>query len=95
MAKFVCDYAQVTAAGEKLIAAASDLSSATSTYSTNISSDLSGWTGTAKDSFSTQCTTQTTTASEKAKYMNEFGEFIKSASQKIQQLDDELASITI
>ena len=95
MAKFVCDYAQVTAAGEKLVQAASDLTSATTTYSSNIESDLSGWTGSAKSSFETQCKAQITTATEKAKYMNEFGEFIKTASQKIQELDDSLASLSI
>ena len=95
MAKFVCDYAQVTAAGEKLIQAASDLTTATNNYSSTITSDLSGWTGDAKNSFTTTCTAQVTAATEKAKYMNDFGEFIKSASQKIQALDDELASISI
>lgn len=95
MAKFVCDFGQVTAAGEKLVQAASELTTATSTYSSNITSDLQGWSGEAKNSFTTTCTAQTTAATEKAKYMGEFGEFIKSAAAKIQALDDELASISI
>lgn len=95
MAKYVCDYAQVVAAGEKMIEAASELSTATTSYVSNIESDLNGWNGSAKTNFSAQCKGQTDIATEKATYMNEFGEFIKSCAQKIQELDESLASIQI
>lgn len=95
MPKYVCDFAQVSSAGDKLIQAASDLSTSTTTYASTIDSDLSGWSGSAKTSFTTQCKGQTDIACEKATHMNEFGEFVKEAAQKIQELDESLATIQI
>ena len=66
MAKYVCEFGSVISAGQSLIQAASDLTSATNNYSSKINSDLSGWEGTAKSSFMTQCTTQTEAALKKA-----------------------------
>lgn len=95
MAKFVCDYAQVSAAGDKLISAASTLTSATTTYGANIESDLQGWTGDAKNAFMTTCKSQVDVASAKAANINAFGEFVKSSAQKIQELDDQLAALSL
>ncbi|MBP5678781.1 MAG: hypothetical protein J6X28_03010 [Bacilli bacterium] len=95
MAKFVCDFGQVSAAGDKMISAASDLKTATTTYASNIESDLSGWNGDAKSSFMTTCNTQTAAATVEAQEMNDFGEFVKSSAQQIQELDDQLAAISI
>ncbi len=95
MAKYVCDYAQVTSAGEKIVEAANELMQATSTYSTNINQDLSGWTGEAKNTFASQSTSRTDIASSKAKRMSEFGEFVKEVSHQIQELDETLAGITL
>ena len=95
MPKFVCDYAQVSAAGDKLISAASTLSSATTTYGSNITSDLQGWTGDAKTSFMTTCEEQVKNAADKATYINDFGEFVKKSAQAIQELDDQLAALSL
>ena len=95
MAKYVCDYAQVSAAGDKVIEAASELLQATSTYSSNISSDLSGWTGEAKNTFVSQSSSKEKVATTKAERMNEFGEYIKEVSSQIQELDETLAGIRI
>ena len=95
MAKYVCDYEQVTAAGEKLVQAANEMLASTNSYSTSIASDLSGWTGNAKTSFDTLNQEQVANVTAKAAYISEFGEFIKSASQKIQELDDTLATLNI
>lgn len=95
MPKYVCDYGQVTAAGEKLVSAANTLKQATTTYAANIESDLSGWTGDAKNAFLTTSKTQTDAAAAKAASIEEFGEFVKGGAQKIQELDDQLAAISI
>ena len=95
MAKYVCDFAEVQAAGEKLCQTASDMTSAIDTYSSTIESDLSTWTGTAKSSFESTNTTQVTTAKADAQYINALGEFVKKASQSIQSLEEELASLSI
>ena len=95
MPKFVCDYGQVTSAGEKLIEAGNSLKTATTSYSSKITSDLSGWTGDAKNSFMTSCTAQTEAAVAKAEKISSFGEFVKGGAQKIQELDDQLASLSL
>ncbi len=95
MPKFVCDYGQVTSAGEKLIQAGNTLKSATSTYASKIDSDLSGWTGDAKNSFMTSCKSQTDAATQKAEKIAKFGEFVKTGAQKIQELDDQLAALSL
>ena len=95
MAKYVCDFAQVSAAGDKVIEAANELLQTTSTYSSNIQQDLSGWSGQAKNNYSTQNSGREAIAVAKAQRMNEFGEFIKEASNQIQELDDTLAGIQL
>lgn len=95
MAKYVCDFEQVYAAGEKLCSMAMDLESSVSNYGSKISGDLSSWTGEAKGNFTTQCEGQVQLATAGAQKANELGEFIKEASKSIQALDDELASLSI
>ena len=41
MAKFVCDFSQVTSIGEKLCTAATDIETSISGYASQIESDLS------------------------------------------------------
>lgn len=95
MAKYVCDFAEVIAAGEKLCSAANDMKTAIQSYDTNVTSDLSAWSGKAKNNFTTQCTSQVELAVEKAEKMNEVGEFIKSSAKSIQDLETQLASLSI
>ena len=95
MAKYICDYAQVSAAGDKVIEAANELLQATSNYSTKLSQDLSGWSGAAKTSFESQNSNREQVAISQAKRMGEFGEFVKDSSNQIQSLDETLASLQI
>lgn len=95
MAKYVCDFEQVYSVGEKLCQTASDTLTAVQTYDSRIESDLSSWTGTAKDSFLTTNSEQIKTATDDVSYINDLGEFIKSASKSIQELEEELSSLTI
>lgn len=95
MSKYVCDFSQVSAVGDKLIESAESMIISTNQYSSNISSDLSGWNGQAKSAFTTQCSSLVDTTTQKAEYIRSFGEFIKSASQSIEQLDEELSSQNI
>ena len=95
MAKFVCDYEQVTSIGEKMCQAATDVSTSVSSYSSSIESDLSTWTGVAKESYQATNSDQAQLAMKDADYINSLGEFIKDASSQIQKLDDELAGLSI
>lgn len=95
MAKFVCDYEQVIAAGEKLSTMAAELETSVTNYSSKITSDLSGWTGDAKTQFTTTCNTEVEKAKANAQEAKAVGEFIKKAAQSIQELDEQLAGISI
>ena len=95
MAKYVCDYDQVTKIGENLCKSAEDVKTAVNTYSSSIESDLSSWTGVAKDSYSTTNNEQVQTTIKDAEYVNALGEFIKDASSQIQAKDEELAGLGI
>lgn len=95
MAKYVCEFGSVISAGQKIIEAANDLTNAANTYSSKIESDLAGWSGEAKSSFSATCTSQVQATLAKAAEISAFGEFVVKAAQSIQQLDDQLASLSI
>lgn len=95
MAKYVCDFAEVIAAGEKLCSAANNIKTDIQNYDTNVTNDLSAWSGEAKNNFTTQCTIQVKLATEKAEKINEVGEFIKTSAKSIQDLENQLASLSI
>ncbi len=95
MTKYVCDFGQVKSAGEKMCTMASDLQSSVSNYSSKIEGDLSSWDGVAKSSFSSQCTEQVQVAMQTAQQAEALGEFMKNAAQSIQDLDEQLAGLSI
>lgn len=95
MAKYVCDFDSVIAVGNKLISSANSLSSATSTYSSSIDSDLSGWDGVAKSAFASQKETLVSNNMSKAQYASEFGEFLIEAANSIQELEESLSGLSI
>ena len=95
MAKYVCDFAQVTATGEKLCQSAADVLSSVNTYAARIDGDLSSWSGSAKSSFESTNSSQIETARSDAEYINALGEFVKQASSSIQKVEEELANLTI
>ena len=95
MAKYVCDFEQVKAQGEKLCKIAGDLSSAISTYSSASSSSLSSWQGNAATQFNQSNSSQIKTYTDNAQYINSFGKFVKEAAESIEKLDNELAGLSI
>ena len=95
MAKYVCDFDQVIAAGDKLCSAASEMTTAVSNYATKVTSDLSSWTGSAKTTFTSQCEGQVQIATANAQKMNAVGESIKKAAMSIQELETQLATQSI
>ena len=95
MSKYVCDFDQVIAAGDKLCSTASEMTTVVSNYATKVTSDLSSWTGSAKASFTTQCEGQVQIATANAQKMNAVGEAIKKAAMSIQELETQLASQSI
>ena len=82
MAKYVCDFAEVIAAGEQLCSAANNIKTAIQNYDTNVTNDLSAWSGEAKNNFTTQCTSRVKLATEKAEKINEVGEFMMGVNKK-------------
>jgi len=95
VAKYVCDFAQVRANGEKLCQIASQLSSAINTYSSNIESSLSSWSGDASVAFQGSNSAQVKASLANAQYINSLGEFVKSAADSIESLEGELSGLSI
>jgi len=95
MAKYVCDFEQVTAIGEKLCSTASETEVSISDYSSKISNDLISWNGEAKENFIAQCDWQVNYSKEIVKKSLELGEFIKSSAKSIEDLEAQLASLSI
>lgn len=95
MAKYVCDFEQVYAVGEKVCESVTELETAVSTYSSHIDSDLSTWSGVAKDSFTTTNKEQVQSTTTDLAYVKDLGEFIKSSSKSIQELEEQLATLNI
>ncbi len=95
MAKYVCDFDQVYQIGEKVCESVEQLESSIGTYTNNIDSDLTGWDGMAKDAFIKTKNEQVTAAKADFTYVKELGEFIKNSSKSIQELEEQLAGLSI
>lgn len=95
MAKYVCDYDQVKEVGDKLITTATNMQSSVASFSTSIESDLSSWSGAAKENFDSQTANQVEIANQNATKIREAGEYIKESANAIEELDNELAGLRI
>ena len=95
MAKYVCDFETVSAVGQQLSSSASEMTSATSEYSGKFESSLSSWQGSSKSGLITQYKGQVDISNQKAQYLNEFGEFIVTTVQAIQELESQLSGLDI
>ena len=95
MPKYVCDFDQVYQIGEQVCEAVDELEVSISTYSSHIESDLSTWSGNAKDAFIKTKGEQVETAQKDYTYIRELGEFIKSSSKNIQDLETQLSNLSI
>ncbi len=95
MGKYVCDFAKVNAEAENIIQAGADMNAAINTYSTNVSQNLSGWSGPAKEAFDVTHDEEVNTAETNANDVEELGTFIKDSCNKIQTLESDLASMKI
>lgn len=95
MAKYVCDFDQVISIGQKVCEAVSEIENSVNTYSSRIESDLSTWNGNAKNSFVKTNSEQVKVATTDLAYVKELGEFIQSSAQSIQQLEEQLGTLSI
>ena len=95
MAKFVCDFDTVNQEANNLCNSGKELTTATSSYDTKITSDLSGWNSSASTVFSGVNKGQVAEANAISEYANSLGEFILKASKAIEQAETELSSIRI
>lgn len=95
MGKYVCDFGAVKSIATNLKKYASDITSTLTTYEANIQSDLSGWTGNAKETFATSSAAQIASAKTYATSIDELSNFITSAVEAIESKESEIASINI
>ena len=80
----------VKAVGESLKTQSSDMSTSTKTFDTNIASDLSSWTGEAKDAFNESLKAIVSTTNETSAFAEKVGTHIVDAVAKIQDVETEL-----
>jgi uncharacterized protein YukE len=95
MAKYVCDFDQVIATGEKMIEASEELETSVTNYSSLITNNLSSWSGVSKTTFEGQCNGQIELCRATALSAKNIGEYLKNAALQIQTLDDNLATLSI
>lgn len=95
MPKYVCDYEQVASAGEKIVEGANDLAQSTTTYTSNLSEDISTWDGLGRASFATTNNTEMQVVASRIIRTGELGEFVKEIPKQIKELDEELAATKI
>lgn len=95
MSKYICDFEALKTIAINLKKYASDMNSTITSYESNVQSDLSGWTGTAKDSFSQGLSSQIASAKTYAKSVDDLSNFITKAVEAIESKEAELASINI
>ena len=91
--KIVCDYSAVTKAGNQLANQAAELQSQTTTFSSAVDSDLSGWTGSdAKETFQQQKDTQIQFSVATAAQAEAVGKYIVICAKAIKEADEQLAA---
>lgn len=95
MSKYICDFDALKTIAINLKKFSSDMSSTITSYESNIQSDLSGWTGTAKESFSQGLSSQIASAKTYAKSVDELSNFITKAVEAIEAKEAEIASLSI
>lgn len=95
MSKYVCDFDTLKSIATNLKKYASDMTSALTAYEANIQSDLSGWTGTAKEEFVAGSAEQIASAKTYATSIDELSNFITNAVDAIESTESEISSINI
>lgn len=95
MAKYVCDFEQVNSIISKLENSSNNLTNEITSFGQQISSDLSGWEGTAKDNFITSNEKQIELIKTEILLINEFIDFLKQAISAIESAESSLASLSI
>lgn len=95
MAKYVCDFDQINAIINNMKSSLENTKSLLDECSNNVDSELSGWTGDAKNKFITSKNSQITLIKENIQINEEIVDFIKVAVNAIQDAEATLASLKI
>ena len=95
MSKYICDFDALRTIAINLKKFSSDMNSTITPYESNIQSDLNGWTGTAKESFSQGLSSQIESAKTYAKSVDELSNFITKAVDTIEAKEAEIAALNI
>ena len=92
MAQYVCDFDTVTSVGNAIKEAGNKLLESTSSYSADIDSSLSGWSGTAKETAIKQINEQSEKYVSSVKDVVAYGEYLLKVSNDISNAESELAN---
>ena len=95
MAKYVCDFQTVNTIAKNLENQANELINSMGSYTSTLSSDLTKYTGDAKNNFIASNQTKAQTIKSNAVQISELSKFIKDASDRIQEAESQLASLSI
>ncbi len=95
MAKYVCDFEQVTSIGDEVCNLVSDTRSALDTYSSGIENNLSSWSGDAKSAFSSTSSSVVTQTKTDLEYVTALGNYIKACAQAVQTVEEKLTEMKI
>ena len=93
--KIVCNFEEVANQVQQIRNSAGEMNTAINTYKADISDNLSGWKGAAKDAFDLTNDEQVQTTTNHVKSIDELADFIEKAYQKIEELETTLAGIKI
>ena len=93
--KYVCDFEQVTKAANEIKEAGEAMRAAVDGYLSKVSDDLTGWKGDAKNAFDQTNGEQVNVANQNSSDVEELGDFILDACNKIQKLETDLSGMKI
>ena len=95
MARYVCDFNELNNQSKKLKEVASNMKSEVSTYKSKISEDLSGWNSPAKTDLFAAINKRTPRVEDMAQTIDDLGNFINEQTNKINNLEEKLATFNI
>ena len=95
MAKFVCDFEQVSACSKKLLSESEAMINVINNMDTSVDKNLAEWTGYTHDEFISSIENKKNDLLNYANVSIQLSEFLSTVSQAIMTLEEELASMTI
>lgn len=95
MAKYVCDFEEVTNLSTYLMARAEEIENLLTTYENEITEQLSGWEGDAKVNFLSSNTNQVNVAKNHVQTMKSLADHFQKVVEEIIYLEEDLATLKL